>query len=205
MISQVDEDGNQQPLLRQLVGHRKKKDALSIKNAIDTQEGEMIPRKTTKGWDLCVEWADGHTSWVPLSVLKEQHPIELAEYAITHSIDKEPAFAWWVPWTLLKRDSMISAVNKRYWKRTHKFGIRIPHSVIEAHAIDKESGNTKWAHAIDKEMKNVRVAFKVIDEPPGYRKPGYQHIKCHLVFDIKMDTYQFKARSEERRGGKECW
>ena len=194
MISQVDEDGNQQPLLRQLVGHRKKKDALTIEDPTKDIDSKKIMTRTTKGWDLCVEWADGHTSWVPLSALKEQNPIEVAEYAITHSIDKEPAFAWWVPWTLLKRDSMISAVNKRYWKRTHKFGIRIPHSVQEAHAIDKESGNVKWAEAIDKEMKNVRVAFKVIDEAPGYRKPGYQHIKCHLVFDIKMDTYQYKAR-----------
>jgi hypothetical protein len=43
-------------------------------------------------------------------------------------------------------------------------------------------------------MKNVRVAFRIIDGPPGTRLPGYQHILCHLEFDIKMDTYQFKAR-----------
>ena len=194
MVSQVDENGNQQPLLRQLVGHRRNKGALSTNQATIEVGSKVLPRRTTKGWDFCVEWADGHTSWVPLSILKEQNPVEVAEYAVTHSIDKEAAFAWWVPWTLLKRDTMVSAVNKRYWKRTHKFGIRIPHSVQEAHAIDKEAGNTKWADAINKEMKNVRVAFKVIDEPPGFRKSGYQHIKCHLVFDIKMDTYQYKAR-----------
>ncbi len=85
-------------------------------------------------------------------------------------------------------------MNKRYWKRTHKFGIRIPHSVVEAYAIDKANGNTKWADAIAKEMKNVRVAFRIIDGPAGTRLPGYQHILRHLVFDIKMDTYQFKAR-----------
>jgi hypothetical protein len=115
---------------------------------------------------------------------------------VTHSIDKEPAFARWVPWTLNVRDAIISAVNKQYWKRTHKFGIRIPHSVAEeAYAIDnKADGNTKWADAIAKEMKNVRVAFRIIDGPPGTQLPGYQHILCHLVFDIKMDTYQFKAR-----------
>jgi hypothetical protein len=126
--------------------------------------------------------------------LKEQNPVEVAEYALTHSIDREPAFAWWVPWTLNVRAAIISAVNKRDWKRTHKFGFRIPHSVAEAYAIDKANGNTKWADAIAKEMKNVRVAFRIIDGPPGTQLPGYQHILCHLVFDIKMDTYQFKAR-----------
>jgi hypothetical protein len=194
MISRIDSDGNQEPLLRQLVDHRKKPDAIPRDKAYIKVGGKKVLQRTTKGWDLCVEWADGRTTWVPLALLKEQNPVEVAEYAVTHSIDREPAFAWWVPWTLSVRDAIISAVNKRYWKRTHKFGIRIPHSVAEAYAIDKANGITKWADAIAKEMKNVRVAFRIIDGPPGTRLPGYQHILCHLVFDIKMDTYQFKAR-----------
>jgi hypothetical protein len=196
MISRIDSDGNQEPLLKQLVGHRKKRHAVPKDKAYITVGGKKVLKRTTKqGWDLCVEWADGRTTWVPLAILKEQNPVEVAEYAVTNSIDTEPAFAWWVPWTLNVRDAIISAVNKRYWKRTHKFGIRIPHSVAEAYAIDKANdSNTKWADAIAKEMKNVRVAFRIIDGPPGTRLPGYQHILCHLVFDIKMDTYQFKAR-----------
>ena len=194
MISRIDSDGNQQPLMRQLVDHRKKKDAISSNNSYVEINGKKVPKRTTKGWDFCVEWYDGRTTWVPLAILKEQNPVEVAEYAVTHSIAHEPAFMWWVPWTIQKRDSMISAVKKRYWRRTHKFGIRIPHSVEEALAIDKAAGNTKWADAIAKEMKNVRVAFKILDGGPGKRLPGFQHIKCHLVFDIKMDTYQYKAR-----------
>jgi hypothetical protein len=140
-----------------------------------------------------VEWSNGTTSWVPLATLKEQVPVELAEYAVMNSIAQEPALVWWVPWTLKKRDAIISAVNKRYWKRTHKYGIQIPHSVEEAHRIDKEAGNTKWADAIQKEMNNVMVAFKMTGKgtaPP----PGYQTIKCHIVFDVKMDNFKYKAR-----------
>jgi hypothetical protein len=199
MMSRIDSDGNQEPLLWQLVDdHRKKPDAIPAKDKPYIKVGgKKVLQRTTKGWDLCVEWADGRTtSWVPLALLKEQNPVEVAEYSVTHSIDKEPAFAWWVPWALNVRDAIISAVNKRYWKRTHKFIIRILHSVAEAYAIDKANSNTKWADAIAKEMKNVQVAFRrIIDGPPGTRLPGYpQHILCHLVFDIKMDTYQFKAR-----------
>jgi hypothetical protein len=51
---------------------------------------------------------------------------------MSNKIDDEPAFAWWVPFTLKKQESIISAVNKCYWKRTHKFGICLPHTVEEA-------------------------------------------------------------------------
>ena len=33
------------------------------------------------------------------------------------------AFIWWVPYTLRKRDIILSAVNKRIRKTTHKYGI----------------------------------------------------------------------------------
>ena len=65
-------------------------------------------------------------SWEKLSDLKESHPLETTEYAVTMGIDHEPAFNWWVPHVLRKRDRIISAVAKcsaRFLKRTHKFGI----------------------------------------------------------------------------------
>jgi hypothetical protein len=42
-------------------------------------------------------------SWERLMDLKESNPIEVAEYAIWRGIDNEPAFAWWVPYTPLKK------------------------------------------------------------------------------------------------------
>jgi hypothetical protein len=107
-----------------------------------------------------VEWKDGTTSWVPLSTLKESNPLEIAEYAVTHELsDGEPAFSWWVPFTLKKRDAIIYAVNKRYWKRTHKYGIRVPKSVAEAYEINKENGDDRWAQSIQKEMNAVRFPY----------------------------------------------
>jgi hypothetical protein len=88
---------------------------------------------------------------------------------------------------------ILAAVNKRYWK-SYKFGIRIPHSVEEALQIDKENGDTRWADAMNKEMTNVMVlAFKMIGEGAP-APPGYQTIKCHIVFDVKMDNFAYKAR-----------
>ena len=44
--------------------------------------------------------------------------------------------------TLKKRDRIIASANARYLKTTHKFGIRIPKTVLEAIEIDRENGNT---------------------------------------------------------------
>ncbi len=84
---------------------------------------------------------------------------------MTQGIDHEPAFNWWVPHVLKKRDRIISLVHKqttRYLKRTHKFGIEVFKTVKEALALDRKNGNTLWADAIAKEMKEVCIAFNIL-------------------------------------------
>jgi hypothetical protein len=39
-------------------------------------------RKTRIGWQLCVEWKYGTTSWERLTDTKESNPVEVAEYAV---------------------------------------------------------------------------------------------------------------------------
>jgi Reverse transcriptase (RNA-dependent DNA polymerase) len=116
----------------------------------------------------------------------------VAEYAVNNKIASEPAFAWWVSHVLKKRDRIIKTVKKRYWKRTHKYGIELPHSVEEALAIDARNNTDFWRKAIEKEMKNVRIALKVCEN--GEIPVMHKEIKCHLVFDIKSDTLARKAR-----------
>jgi hypothetical protein len=100
---------------------------------------------STIGWQVCCQWKDGSTSWENLADLKESHPLEIAEYAVTQGIVHEPAFNWWVPHVLKKHDPIISLVHKlttRYLKRTHKFGIEVPKTVKEALDLDRKNGNT---------------------------------------------------------------
>jgi hypothetical protein len=184
-------------LLDQLIDHRKKDNAISLSEQIVQRDnGRTYRQKTTAGWQICCQWIDGSTTWENLSDLKESHPIETAEYAVTRKIDHEPAFNWWVQHFLKKRDRIISLVkrrNTRYLKRTHKFGIEVPKTVPEALALDKKNGNTLWADAIAKELKNVRVAFKIL--PDGQPAPiGHQKIPCHMIFDVKMEDFRRKAR-----------
>ena len=118
--------------------------------------------------------------------IKEAVPVKVAEYAKAKKIDTEPAFAWWVPYTLKKRNHIISAVN-RHVKMTHtKYGIRVPKTRREALAIDQEIGNNVWSDAIKKEMQNVAPAFKLkaYDKCIGNK---YKYVGFHMVYDIKME------------------
>jgi hypothetical protein len=124
--------------------------------------------------------------------MKEAYPVQSAEYAVQARLVEEPAFAWWAPHTSKKRNCIIAKVKSKYWLRTHEFGIQIPKSVQEAREIDAKNGNTYWWDAILKEMKNVRPVWEASkDKIP----PGYQQIKCHLIFDVKMgENFRRKAR-----------
>ena len=127
--------------------------------------------------------------------MKESYPVQVSEYAVQARISEEPAFAWWVPHTLKKRNRIIAKVKSKYWIRTHKFGVKIPKTTAEARAFDAENGNTLWWDAILKEMRNVRPAFEVWEKSTDNIPLGYQQIRCHLIFDVKMgENFRRKAR-----------
>ena len=78
---------------------------------------------------------------------------------------------------------------------THKYGIRVPKTFKEAILIKKENGETLWWDAIMKEMKNVQPAFEVFEKRKEDIPVGYQHIKCHMIFDVKLgENFRRKAR-----------
>jgi ribosomal protein L31E len=190
LYSQVDQEGNSYAVLSGIVDHRKDSSAVHLDDA--RVPGKNKLRRTTKGWQLLTEWKDGTSDWLPLADLKESYPVQVAEYAVNNKIASEPAFAWWVPHVLKKRDRIIKTVKKRYWKRTHKYGIELSHSVEDALEIDARTNTDFWRKAIEKEMNNVRIAFKVCED--GVIPVMHKEIRCHLIFDIKSDTLQRKAR-----------
>jgi hypothetical protein len=119
--------------------------------------------------------------------------VEVAEYAVANKLVSEPAFKWWVPYTIKKKERIISKIKTRYLQRDQKFGILIPKTVKEALKIDEETGTTYWADAIKKEMGgNIIPALRILEE--GEAAPvRSKEIPCHIVFDVKMD-FTRKAR-----------
>ena len=196
LYSQLDDEGRRHILLADITDHRRNERAMDKADAFVTMKnGVKRRRETTIGWQLLCEWKDGSTNWVALKDARQSYPVLVAEYAIANRIDDEPAFAWWVHDVIKKRDRIIAKVKSKYWQRTHKYGIKIPKSVKEAIAFDKENGNTLWWDAICKEMKNVRPAFEKWESKEGDLPPAFQKIKCHFIFDVKMgENFRRKAR-----------
>jgi len=77
-----------------------------------TKRGGRRMSHATCGWKLKVLWKDGTEQWIPLKDMEEAHPVKCAEFAKARGIHDEPAFVWWVPHTLWKRDVIISAVKE---------------------------------------------------------------------------------------------
>ena len=142
------------------------------------------------GWDL---------SWLPMRDIKNASPVETVEYAVAAKTDQEPAFKWWVSKTLKKRWAIVTKVKSRYWRTSHKFGVKLPHSVEEAYKLDEKIGDDYWHKAIEKEMSCIHVAFeKWVDgttqEEAKQKLIGYQEVRCHMIFNVKMSGLIRKVR-----------
>ena len=198
MYSSIDDDGRMFSLLDAIIDHEKDGSAVRKQDATITNKyGRQVPRPTTKGWRLLVSWKDGTESWCKLSDLKESFPVETAQYAVSSKISDQPAFRWWVHHVLRRKNRILKATKRnKYWDRTHKFGIELPHSIPEALAIDRKNGTDDWEKAIAKEMRNNEMAFEF--DPSynveGLRSEGFSKITTHMIFDVKLGSLTRKAR-----------
>jgi hypothetical protein len=187
IYSQLDDEGRQYVLLQEIIDHPTTEEALPEEERYQvTLNGNIHPKRTTKGWHLCALWKDGSTSWESLKNMKEAFPIQVAEYSISRGIQDRLAFRWWVPSTLKRRERIVKAMKSRYVKKTHKYGIRLPKTTEEAYQIDHKTNTDYWHQAIMKEMKNNMVAFKFLED--GETIPvGSKWIPFHMIFDVKLD------------------
>jgi hypothetical protein len=181
IYSQVDDEGQHHLLLDALVDHKKADTAISADDRYIVTNGTKCRKLTTKGWKLCVKWKDGSTSWEALKDLKESNPVEVAKYAVGKNLVCEPAFAWWVPFTLKHSNHIIAKIDAQFAKKVHKFGIAVPSTVSEALHLDKENSITLWWDSIQKETKNARVVFNILDDD-HHLPPGHTFVKCHNYF-----------------------
>ena len=202
IYSKLDSEGNRYTLLQDIVDHRS--DNTAIKKAdgfVIDRNGRRTPKRTTRGWTICIEWKDGNISWKPLKDVIDSNPVELADYAVRNNIHEEPAFAWWVPTARRNHERIVSSMKKKYWRTEYKFGVRMPKNVDDAFKLDEETGTDHWRKALEKEMSKVSIAYKAKEgiSPNDVRSGrvpdmiGYQEIKCHIIFDVKMD-FTRKAR-----------
>ena len=113
--------------------------------------------------------------------VKNATPIMAAEYAIAIGIYWEPAFAWWVPYTIRARARIISLLKTtRTLRGRCRFGIQVPNTIEEAEELDRVNRNDLWKAAIEKELSKVRPAFELYKNgdptPVGYKKINHTQL-----------------------------
>jgi hypothetical protein len=195
-----DADGFSSALLHTIVDHKSSGEAIKMTDKYyHTKTGTRRMRQTTVGWSFLVQWSDGTRQWIDLKLLKESNPVQVGEYVISRGIQDEPAFAWWVPYTMRKRDVIVAAIKSRLKKTSHKYGIEMPmpaktteDAVRNAKELDRKNGNTFWMDALSKEMGALVIAFEMLEH--GHKAPvGWYKATGHIVWDVKMD-FTRKAR-----------
>ena len=133
MLSQVDDNGNNQLMMDAIIDFKKDPTAVLMEDKyLFTMIGQCRLRKTTLSWWFLVRWKDETESWVKLAKCKDLYPVEVTEFAKARNLVSEPAFAWWVPNTIRRRNAILSEVKAWFMKQTHKYGIEIPRDVAHA-------------------------------------------------------------------------
>jgi hypothetical protein len=195
LLSQVDQDGHRALLFGAIIGHRTDGNQVQEENATTiSANGVKRQIETTIGWEIQLEWKDGQTTWNKLKDVKDSYPVQMAEYAIENKISGLPAFRWWIPYVMKKRDRIIAKTKTCYWAKTHKYGFEVPKNYADCVRIDKDNNDTLWQDSVKAEMKTVRPAFE-IHEGDVKSLIGYQHIGVQLIFDIKLgESFRRKAR-----------
>ena len=97
-----------------------------------------------------------------------------------------------MPYTLRKRDIIISKLTARLRKTTHKYDIEIPTSIDHAKALYAANANRLRQDALEKEMFNIEVAFQILEGDEAL-PVGWSPASGHIIWDLKMD-FTRKAR-----------
>lgn len=193
MYTQVDPQGYSHTILDCILDFKKDDTTLSKDDMyINTKSSRHCTTQSTSRWKFLIQYKDVSEQWLPLKFLKKTNPLEMTEFATTIGIDEEPAFSWWTPYTLRRRDRIIPAVNKHIKRVSHKYSVDIPTSIEHADKIDTANGNTFWRDVINREMVNLKVASDILHKGQ-IPLPGYTKTSGYLVLDIRI-TLECKAR-----------
>ena len=104
MYSQLDSDGYSKTILEPIIDYKTDSNAVT-KDDMYIMTKLSVQRclyHTTVGRKLLIKFKDGSEQWIPLKVLKETNPFQVAEFAVAHGIVDEPEFKYWVPFVLRK-------------------------------------------------------------------------------------------------------
>jgi hypothetical protein len=151
----------------------------------------VIKRNGTRRAMAKVNWLTDYPSWIPISVLRQEHPFLVIDYTLkTPILLRSPDFCWIKEYAdnadkLRETRQTFKASTERTPK--FKFGVEVPTSIRHALLLDKQNGNHLWEEAIEKELKQLNDYKTFRRRRHGERLDEYTRIPYHCVFDVKFD------------------
>ena len=115
---------------------------LTGEQAYTNVNGIQRPVITTNGCYVQVKWRYQSIDWVPLHMIKELNPIEVAAHDMANDYYYGPYFRLWACIVLKKRDRIVNKLKSILRKNRFKFGVEVPLTVEYTLRIDRENGNT---------------------------------------------------------------
>ena len=114
IFEESDADGHTDTLLYKIVDHKSLGEAVKMADKyIVSRNGTKRICQTTVRWKFLVKWTNGGRQCIPLKILKESNPVQVAEYVVAQNIADKPAFAWWTHYVLRKCDVIVLKFNAR--------------------------------------------------------------------------------------------
>ena len=92
MYAACDYYGNEYLMMDLILDYRNSDKVVSVFIHNVVHRGQSFNWQSTVGWQICVQWRYGFTSWQSLKDLKELYPVEISEYAVAQEINHEPVF-----------------------------------------------------------------------------------------------------------------
>jgi hypothetical protein len=88
LFSQCDTEGHRFRVIEEITDHRTTEEALVGEDCFRVaNNGQKVPRKTTKGHEFCVKCRGEECEWLPVKQVKDGNPIEAAEFAKSNGLD----------------------------------------------------------------------------------------------------------------------
>ena len=80
LFAQFDQDRQRFVLFEEIIDWRTDGSQIKPEDAfIHISNGIKRRRETTKGWEVCIQWKDGSSTWNQVKDVKEAYPVHLTE------------------------------------------------------------------------------------------------------------------------------
>ena len=162
---------------------------------------KILNHRTVNNGRIEVEilWDNGETSWEPLSVIRKDDPVTVAEYAKEKQLTNKKGWKWakQINKNEKKFVRLLKSMKttKKDFGKKFKFGVEVPRTgdVKGAMKLDRENGDTLWFDAQRKEATSLRElnTFEIPRE--GFDLSEYQYVPLIYAWDVKFDGRR-KAR-----------